>query len=414
MSACPDVSAIAAFAEGRGAPTVDFEAHLDACARCRTLVAIACGASTVPAAAPPPSGSDGTEPGLAAEVSAPTTLDLPPELEGRYAALGPCGRGGQSQVLMALDQHLGRYIALKELLPRAGDAAGRHLLAARFLHEARITAYLQHPSIVPLYELGRRGDGTPYYTMQLVRGRTLARALADAPTLAARRGLLPHLLSACEAIAYAHSRGIVHRDIKPQNIMIGEFGETIVLDWGLAKMTSAAARDPAAAPWLMRDPTVATMYGSPVGTPAYMSPEQAHGRLDEIDERTDVWGLGALLYHLLAGQPPFLGASPPEMLARARGGTFRPIREAAPDAPAALAAVVERALSPSQEDRYPDARALARDLAAYLTAERSEPARPTGLTVSRLAALVIALVALALLLGALVGGFLWGRAAGPP
>jgi eukaryotic-like serine/threonine-protein kinase len=171
------------------------------------------------------------------------------EIPGRYRGLGELTRGGVGRVLIAYDEHLDREVALKELLPGEGGGMSAKPFSqamprvARFLREARITGQLEHPAIVPVHELGRREDGTPYYTMKLVRGRSLQEALNEAKDLAERLGLLPHLVDMCQAVAYAHSRGVLHRDLKPGNVMVGEFGETVIIDWGLAK--SKARRDQA-------------------------------------------------------------------------------------------------------------------------------------------------------------------------
>ncbi|MCP4593528.1 MAG: serine/threonine protein kinase, partial [bacterium] len=183
--------------------------------------------------------------------------------------------------------------------PRTDRVSKTGAVAARFLREARVTGQLEHPNIVPVYEVGRRQGGAFYYTMKLVRGRTLAEALKQCRTLADRLRLLPHYVDLCNAIAYAHSRGVIHRDIKTDNVMLGEFGETVVLDWGLAKVKEEPdICGTETRPKLsgLADPSTGhTVHGSAIGTPAYMSPEQADGRVDEIDERSDVWSLGAVL-----------------------------------------------------------------------------------------------------------------------
>ena len=170
------------------------------------------------------------------------------EAEGRYTLREERARGGMGRVLLVRDEFLGRDVALKELLPELVKVGGDTSiipnssrspmtlrLLARFLQEARITGQLEHPSIVPVYELGRRQDGSLYYTMKLVRGQSLAHAIREARSLRQRLKLLPHFIDLCQAIAYAHSRGVIHRDLKPDNVMVGEFGETVVIDWGLAK-----------------------------------------------------------------------------------------------------------------------------------------------------------------------------------
>ncbi|MEO8181143.1 MAG: serine/threonine-protein kinase, partial [Deltaproteobacteria bacterium] len=306
-------------------------------------------------------------------------LKVGSEAPGRYTYLSPdgergaeIGRGGIGRVLLAMDQHLGREIAIKELLQdsQEGDRGGVDPeLMTRFLAEARITGQLEHPNIVPVYELGRRADGRLYYTMRMVRGETLSTALERARTLPERLVLLSHFAGLCHAIAYAHSRGVVHRDIKPDNVMIGEFGETIVLDWGIAKIQGEpdvpGARQP-------RGVTVLgeTSHGDLVGTPLYMSPEQARGEVDQIDEASDVWSLGVVLYVLLCGRPPFLGQTTEEVVALVTEGRHVPVQRSEPLAPSELCAVVERALRVDKAERYPSVRELAADVAAFMSGAR--------------------------------------------
>src|SRR5262249_8873678 len=191
-------------------------------------------------------------------------------------------------------------------------------LWARFLEEARITGQLEHPGIVPIYELASSpADRTPFYTMRFIRGRTLteaarayheARAAGRAGPLELRE-LLTAFVGVCNAVAYAHARGVIHRDLKGRNVVLGDFGEVLVLDWGLAKVVGGDAPDAAAGPVSVppSGDRGATQVGQIVGTPSYMSPEQAEGRVDRLDARTDVFGLGAILYEILTGRPPFAG-----------------------------------------------------------------------------------------------------------
>jgi serine/threonine protein kinase len=196
----------------------------------------------------------------------------------RYEILGELGRGGRGRVLRARDRELGRQVAIKELLPCDVRAE------ARFFREVMITARLDHPGIVPVYEAGRWSDGTPFYTMPLVAGSSLRARIAAAPD---RRALLPHAVRVVEAMAYAHARGIIHRDLKPSNILIGAHDETVVIDWGLGK---ELPERPAPSDLEL------TATGAILGTPRYMSPEQARG--EASDARTDVHALGRLLSEL--------------------------------------------------------------------------------------------------------------------
>jgi eukaryotic-like serine/threonine-protein kinase len=309
-----------------------------------------------------------------------------PEADRRYRVEpnAEVGRGGIGRVLVALDQHLGREIAVKELLASTAgsshgspgtDAMSRTgALAARFLREARVTGQLEHPNIVPVYEVGKRADGTFYYTMKLVRGRTLAQALREALNLQGRLKLLHHYVDLCNAVAYAHSRGVIHRDIKTENVMLGEFGETVVLDWGLAKVKGKKdirSREIERELKLLQDAgTGKTVDGSAIGTPAYMSPEQAEGAIDEIDERSDVWSLGAVLYELLTGKPPFEGVTPYEIIGKVLKDEIVAPRDKSEEIPAELSAVAVKALSRDKSRRYERAGDLADEINAFMSGGR--------------------------------------------
>jgi WD40 repeat protein len=312
-----------------------------------------------------------------------------PECAGRYT-LRPdengdaeVGRGGIGRILAVFDEHLAREVALKEIQPGVLlDAAGfgdtteyAASKISRFLREARVTGQLIHPNIVPVYEVGSRADGSIYYTMRLVHGKTFKEALSQFDGLDARLELLSHFVDLCNAIAFAHSKGVIHRDIKPDNVMLGEFGETLVLDWGLAKVLAEPELDAPAAP----SPTPAisadtggdlTMDGSFMGTPSYVSPEQAAGRLADIDARTDIWSLGAMLYEILTGHPPFPGRTATEVLVRVLTDPVVPPRDLDPAVPSDLSSVCEKALRRDRNGRYSSARFLAEEVEAYRAGRR--------------------------------------------
>jgi WD40 repeat protein len=345
---CLDDTAALAFIEGKLSaerwPAI--QQHIDTCGACRRLLALLASAD----------GDDGSAP-----------ADAAPELRAaseRYSVIGEYARGGQARILLAFDQNVGRKVALKELLPIAGDQAENPSwrdATARFLREAELTGQLVHPGVVPVFEIGHRPDGALFYTMQLVRGRTLAEVLSERRGLPERLALLGHFLSVCHVVAYAHSRGVLHRDIKPQNIMVGEFGETVLLDWGLAKQRGEPEAAPlnTAARGEVDAPESATREGAVVGTPGYMSPEQAEGRSAEVDERSDIYGLGAVLFEILTGRLP-----PAEVPATPR------VRALCPQAPRELAVVAEKALAPAKQDRYQRAGDLAQDVTAFVTGGR--------------------------------------------
>jgi len=283
------------------------------------------------------------------------------------------GRGGLARVFIAYDSHLGRKVAVKELLPDylTATPATRRRMLGRFLREARIMGQLEHPAIVPVYELGCRKNGRYYFTMRLVRGRTtLADALAACRNLEDRLDYLKNFVDVCQAIAYAHNRGVIHRDIKPQNIMLGRFGETILLDWGMAKIIRHRDGGGGSSAEKIRQPPAAdpfkTVAGTLLGTPAYMSPEQALGDIAEIDERSDIWALGAVLYQILTGEAPYAAQSGLKSLNLARTEAVVPVLGKEPAAPAPLAAIAEKALRRDKGDRYGSAKELADEVALHL------------------------------------------------
>ncbi len=334
--------------------------------------------------------------------------------------LRPYARGGLGEVFVAYDEELRREVALKQIQERfADDAPAR----ARFLLEAEVTGGLEHPGIVPVYGLASYPDGRPFYAMRLIRGDTLQEAIgrfhsgtpAGGPT-PGLRPLLRRFVDVCNAVAYAHSRGILHRDLKPSNIVLGPFGETLVVDWGLAKALGRPAGEAGSAERPL-NPAVPggstpTQMGSAIGTPAFMSPEQADGRLDEMGPASDVYSLGATLYCLLTGQAPFPGRDVLAILQRVRRGEFPPPRQVRRTVPPALEAVCLKAMALRPVDRYGSARALADDVERWLADEPpaayAEPwLSRAGRWARRHKPLTAALVAAVLVAGVLGGLLVW-------
>jgi serine/threonine-protein kinase len=293
----------------------------------------------------------------------------------RYTLSRLHATGGIGRVWLAHDPGLGRDVALKELRP---EQAGNPAVWARFLKEAQVTGQLEHPGIVPIYEVGRRPqDNQPFYTMRFVRGRTLAeaasayhrrRAGGEAGPLELR-DLLTAFVGVCNAVAYAHSRGVLHRDLKPQNVVLGDFGEVVVLDWGLARIMGEADQEALPLELPAAGQHDATVQGQVLGTPAYMAPEQAEGRLDLLGPATDVYGLGAILYEVLTGRPPFTGQETEALLRRvAHEAPVRP-RAYVADTPAALEAVCLKALAKKPGGRYAAVKELADEVRRWLADE---------------------------------------------
>lgn len=280
--------------------------------------------------------------------------------------------GGVGRIDRAIDQRLARVVALKRLRRKSSRSA-----ELRFVREALLTARLQHPGIVPVYEAGRFPDGEPFYAMKLVSGRPLTELLGEAADLSARIALLPHVLAAAEAVAFAHGQQVIHRDLKPANIVVGDYGETVVIDWGLGKDLDTDSLDPDAPPREAEDPGSAvgdseddvglTADGSIVGTPAYMPPEQAEGK--PVDARADVYALGAILYHVLTGRPPYRGERMVEIVGQVIVGPPPALAELQPRAPVDLVAVVDKAMARSPAQRYPTAKTLAEDLRRFQTGQ---------------------------------------------
>jgi tRNA A-37 threonylcarbamoyl transferase component Bud32/tetratricopeptide (TPR) repeat protein len=361
---------------------------------------------------------------------------------GRYQVLGEIARGGVGVVLKGHDVDLGRDVAMKVLRE---EHAGNADVLQRFVEEAQIGGQLQHPGIVPVYELGLRADKRPWFSMKLVKGRTLSALLAERKDVAQdRRRYVGIFEQVCQTMAYAHSRGVVHRDLKPSNIMVGAFGEVQVVDWGLAKVLRqggvADERRAQKAPDVSVIATVRTgsvgsesVVGSVLGTPAYMPPEQARGIVDALDERSDVFSLGAVLCEILTGKPPYVSATgtliamaakadladaharldgcgaDEELVAIARS-CLLPAREARPanagelakSVGEHLASIEERAKASQIEAAEARTRAEEADArAAVETEKRAQERRARRMTVALAAVVLVAVVA---------GGLAWRSA----
>ncbi|MBN1769674.1 MAG: cyclic nucleotide-binding domain-containing protein [Deltaproteobacteria bacterium] len=320
----------------------------------------------------------------------PVEVDPRPPIADLAARLRTRGviseTGGMGVITEVVDCNLLRACARKTLRVELGDDPDT---VRRFIEEAQITAQLDHPGIVPVHEIGVDADGSLFFTMQRVQGRTLSALLAETPP--ARRtdkqlyALLQVMLKVCDAVAFAHSRGVVHQDLKPDNVMVGAFGEVFVMDWGVARLRAAEA--PAAAPAPRNDDDEPAPWDLPrvelriVGTPSYMAPEQAAGDAGRIDRRTDVFALGAILYEILTGRPPFEGPTPQAVLAEALFGEVEPPeRKVELPIPVRLSRLTMKALAREPADRFATVAALREELEGFLQSAWQFPTRsfPAG------------------------------------
>jgi tetratricopeptide (TPR) repeat protein len=263
--------------------------------------------------------------------------------------------GGMGRIITAWDRRLRRTVALKELRTQSAS------LRTRFEREALLTARLEHPSIVSVHEAGCWPSGEPFYAMRLVAGRALDQVVACAKSADERVALVPHVIAVADALAYAHKKRLIHRDLKPQNVLVGEFGETVVIDWGLVKdLADPNKTEPPRRPAPTSGSDHATTEGEILGTPAYMPPEQAEG--DAVDERADVYAIGAILYHVLAGRAPYTASASLAVLEAVRSGPPPPLD---PGLQPDLLAIVARAMARNPDARYPTARELSEDLRRF-------------------------------------------------
>lgn len=310
--------------------------------------------------------------------------------KSRYTWLSEVGKGGLGKVWLARDNELAREVALKEIKQGASSASQEAM--RRLIKEAQITGQLQHPNIVPVYEVNR--GGRPFYTMKLVKGETLTKVIRSHHEQRRAGQLdplsLPKLLNVfvniCDALAYAHSRGIIHRDLKPENIILGEYGEAIVLDWGLAKQVDSSEEE--SSPVVLTDDAIseATRAGATPGTLPYMAPEQARGRVDQMDQQTDIYGLGAILFEILTSEAPHklvVADTPSEAatqavdhlgriaryLSQIADGPTPLARERDPSVSVVLNAVCGKAMARTKSERYVTAKDLAADVQRFLADE---------------------------------------------
>jgi len=298
---------------------------------------------------------------------------------GRYVEQGVIAQGGMGEIVLCVDRDIRRPIALKRMLTATADDPSRR---ARFVEEAQVTGQLEHPNIVPVHELAHRDDGSVYFTMKLVKGKSLADLLAEAKQgkdALSLGDLLQVFLKVCDGVAFAHSRGVLHRDLKPANIMVGDFGEVLVMDWGLAKVKGREdiRSEDIVETSRVEKASTRTLEGSMIGTPAYMPPEQAEGKLDQIDERSDTYSLGAILYEILALERAIRGETQMAVILNVVKGNIVPPEKRAPgrSIPRELSAIAMKCLSKLRARRYRSVLDLKRDISLFLEG-RSVSASP--------------------------------------
>jgi formylglycine-generating enzyme required for sulfatase activity len=362
--------------------------------------------------------------------------------ESRYRVGAEVARGGMGTIFHARDVDLCRDLAMKVVLDRSAVGDPPSSMLARFIEEAQVTGQLEHPGVVPVHELGVDEQGRLYFTMRLIRGcdlREVLQLVRERRDGWTRMRALDVILRVCETMAFAHSKGVIHRDLKPGNVMVGRFGEVYVMDWGLAKVT-ASGGPAASSPGAVQEASIVrvdlgggldreasdtpvTLVGTVMGTPAYMPPEQARGELHRVDHRADIYALGAILYHLVTGEMPYAagtsGNTRDSVLARVVAGPPARVRELAKDVATELEAICEKAMAREPDERYAAMEDVANDLRAYME-NRVVQAHATGgwiearKWVQRNSALAYALAsALALLvIGLVVSILLYHRSEG--
>jgi serine/threonine protein kinase len=361
VSPCPDEATLQRLSAGQldAADAQALQAHLNVCATCATQ-ARRLGQKTEPLAPDAASHAGHDDDTAATEMRAAPSADLPARI-GPYHLLGEIARGGMGRIVRVRDADFDRPLALKVLLHRGGEPE------ERFLREARMTGRLQHPGVPPVHALGRLDDGRPWFVMKLVEGRTLHSLLDERASPAEELQRFVSIFGQiCQTVGYAHACGVIHRDLKPLNIMVGAFGEVQVMDWGLAKRLG----DVEESPRLESGETAAAVHthtGTVLGTPAYMAPEQARGDWHRVDARADVFGLGGILCAILTGKPPHdsaVGAQAYLMAAMGRLGDTE-TRLAGCGADPELVRLARHCLAGRPEDRPADGAAVAQAVARY-------------------------------------------------